>query len=310
MSSLSFRGSQFNTLKVLRLEKQLEVSLNDMIIPHLYDWSLDGVNDYVRVSDSPSLRFTTNDFTVLSWSNMERDGSQGTLSKHWYYNSQGWEMRLKSPAINTQYWNGSAWENYGVSAGITLTGRHHVVGVRSGTSLEIYVDDELKNTAYIPSYASVGTPAPFTIGVRSAGDTCWAKGIIDEVCIYNRALSDIEISNAYNHVYNASGLVLYLDATFYSSSLGKYVDLSGNNNHGTPYGGVLRVPSDNRFVSRVVNRFSDDKVHFFIPEYTYYKILDVNDNLLEKGYSGSQILDRSFSYSGSVKLTFLNCYRG
>ncbi|MEM2868541.1 MAG: hypothetical protein QXR84_08700, partial [Candidatus Bathyarchaeia archaeon] len=84
---------------------QVNVTGNMKIIPHLYDWSLDGVNDYIKVLDSPSIKFTTNDFTVLSWSNMEYDGLQGTLSKHWYYHSQGWEMRLKSPAINIQYWN-------------------------------------------------------------------------------------------------------------------------------------------------------------------------------------------------------------
>jgi hypothetical protein len=125
------------------------------------------------------------------------DGAQGTLSKHFYYNSYGWEMRLKSPSLAIQWYEDNTWKIYSASSGVTLDGWHYVVGVRRGTTLEIWIDGVLKGTGYIPAYVNSDTTAPFTIGVRSAADYGWAKGIIDEIRIYNRALSEEEIKFLY-----------------------------------------------------------------------------------------------------------------
>ncbi|NWF91108.1 MAG: putative Ig domain-containing protein, partial [Ignavibacteriaceae bacterium] len=82
---------------------------------------------------------------------------------------------------------------------------HHIVGVKDGSTsqLKLYVDGELEgstNTAYTTGFDSPS--ADFGIGYRPVtGDESFFNGVIDEVGIYNVALSINEVRQNY-----ASGL--------------------------------------------------------------------------------------------------------
>ena len=78
----------------------------------------------------------------------------------------------------------------------------------------------------------------------------------------------------------------------------KYIDLSGNGNHGTPYG-VSRVWSSAKWVWRVVGRYSDGKLHVLVPMNVNYRILDRDNNVLASG-STTAVTDVSLDYSGVV----------
>jgi len=72
---------------------------------------------------------------------------------------------------------------------------HHVVGVRKGNEYRLYVDGIYVNsiTGTIPlyDYVFIGKRAPI-------GDLCFFDGFIDEIRIYNRALSSGEIKAHYD----------------------------------------------------------------------------------------------------------------
>ncbi len=74
---------------------------------------------------------------------------------------------------------------------------HHVAGVYAGTSIKVYVDGVLKNTdPCANSGISYGGNPVMTIGRKPTGN--YFTGIIDDVRVYNVALSDADILQLYN----------------------------------------------------------------------------------------------------------------
>jgi len=78
---------------------------------------------------------------------------------------------------------------------------HHVVGVFSRSSGEIkaYIDGKLEQAVAADKTIDLSTPAEARIGRSSqqSSDADWYSGCIDEVRLYNKALSDEEIRQNY-----------------------------------------------------------------------------------------------------------------
>jgi len=78
------------------------------------------------------------------------------------------------------------------------------VGTYDGDSLNIYVNGALKNSLTVGSVIAHTGPAPLRIGnIQNTGghlDGIYSgafTGVIDNVCIYDRALIDEEVSELY-----------------------------------------------------------------------------------------------------------------
>ena len=118
----------------------------------------------------------------------------------------GWNLYVYRPNGENRFsfilkvidW-GSDWVQATFSAATDTW--YHVVGVREGTSVKLYINGVLNNTDAGNSGNMVYSANPrVEIGTKTAsntGSTAW-KGIIDEVRIYNRALSDSEIKALYD----------------------------------------------------------------------------------------------------------------
>ncbi|MCF8255711.1 MAG: T9SS type A sorting domain-containing protein [Bacteroidia bacterium] len=90
--------------------------------------------------------------------------------------TNGWDF---ANSTNSSYLNDNIW--------------HNVVSVRANDTTRIYIDGVLQNTSYtalIPNFNS----SSITIG-SSNGSSQFFKGSIDEIGIWNRALSPLELSN-------------------------------------------------------------------------------------------------------------------
>jgi len=83
---------------------------------------------------------------------------------------------------------------------------HYVVGVRKGQKIYLYVDGEKMGEGKTPGKVAGDNPAPLRIGGFGASrHKSWAfEGEIDEVRIYNRALSEEEIRERYNSIKSGS----------------------------------------------------------------------------------------------------------
>jgi predicted outer membrane repeat protein len=171
---------------------------------------LDGVNDYVDCGNPSALDFGTGDFTVSAWINM-------TVTKRSTVYAKGGDNRggiryilsIGEGNANkmTLITDDDATKIEAKGATIVNDGAwHHVVGMRSGTDLLVYVDGVRDGSATLPDgYDLSGTSqADALIGaITDARDATGATlekffgGAIDDVRIYSYALSQAEIKALY-----------------------------------------------------------------------------------------------------------------
>jgi len=160
--------------------------------------SFDGTDDYVNCGQDASLD-TTEAITVEGW--CKRTGSTtGTLAgryDHADIAKRAWSIRWVSN--NYVYFNIGGFSVY---SPLPVSDRdwHHFVGTYDRTDIKFYVDGVLKHSAEVTD--AILTPAVDVLigaGYNSAPSLGWPfPGLIDEVRIYNRAITADEVTYSYN----------------------------------------------------------------------------------------------------------------
>jgi hypothetical protein len=179
--------------------------------------SFNGVSSGVKINDSAvfqAMQF----ISVQAWINPGRIASSGTRQsivsfKEGDNPTVGAVLALPEDATNKiRFWvkvNG-VWQSVTSSKTLSANAWYHVTGTYDGTSIKIYVNGALDGatTAIGTMTNAVGSSSStITIGARASNNTHWFQGLIDEVAIYNRPLSDTEIQASYrNFVVNSPTL--------------------------------------------------------------------------------------------------------
>ena len=174
--------------------------------------SFDGSNDYVNAGRNPSLDMGANNFSVGGWIKtsgnpsaqagnpgyglLAAKGSSGAGGKR--YGLWAYRQTTGVAALNL---DDNAAEAYFEGTTNVDDGNWHMVyGVRDGNTAKIYVDGIQENTADITGLGSLDDiNKDFMISVDSHAPTNYfVRGLIDDVRIYNRALTPAEIQRLYN----------------------------------------------------------------------------------------------------------------
>lgn len=218
-------------------------------------FTFDGINDYLEITDSKSITFGTQSFTISGWLKQKsaNPGWNGAGFSKWYTGASpgnnNWSLGLLSdfsllkPAFNID----SSGTFYSVSSNETISAHnwYHVVAVRDGGTLRLYVNGVLKGTNSPAGFANRSITAisqPIYIGKIGAGSNALQDS--GRMQVYNKALSDSEILSLYNTQKTdfiiSSGLQLYIDPSLNSSyTSGVNVnDISGNGLVGVLTNGV------------------------------------------------------------------------
>ena len=164
--------------------------------------SFDNLDDYVSIPDSDSL-FATNTISIMAWVKRKTDGGgdaiygddDGALP-HPEYSLLFLDVGGKKIRFQTNHL-GSNPRTAETLAGTPVAGVWaHVAFTWDGSNIKFYVDGA--NTATSPAGATVWQGAvDYRIG-RKPDNTAPFDGLIDEVRVYRRRLSGIEIQQIYN----------------------------------------------------------------------------------------------------------------
>lgn len=172
-------------------------------------FSLDGADDYIFIPDSPTLNFGVHDFSISLWMRTAFSnsgvGTDFLLSKVASGPSQEYSLQYNSDIDDKALFSvGDGVGGQYVSGGPKLGDNrwHHVVGLRMGTEIRLYVDCRLaaRGGCFGSGCSVVNSTGPNNVvigGRQNPANDPFFDGRIDEVAIYSRALSDAEIATIF-----------------------------------------------------------------------------------------------------------------
>lgn len=162
--------------------------------------SFDG-GDRVTITNSTSLTYNSMSALAISlWVKFNSTvGAQAIFSQ---WNSAAANRAVIIELDTNLAFGVNAFDSFAVSAVANLTSWNHIVGMwRAGVAVDLYVNGVLLNsdTSSVPT-SIVNNTIPHAIGARSLSAVNFdefTNGLIDDVRIYNRALTPQEILSLY-----------------------------------------------------------------------------------------------------------------
>ena len=160
--------------------------------------SFDGVDDYVSVSDSNSLDIA-NAITIEAWVFWPVSAVKEMIVKNNNANNApgAYELFQNTNKVSFRLLKGGVMTTLTSNTSLSLNVWHHILGIWNGSSMRIFIDGVGdSNTLSLTAPIDI-TAGKLTIGAY-ADSRYPLNGLIDEVRIYNRPLSDAEIKAIYD----------------------------------------------------------------------------------------------------------------
>ena len=146
--------------------------------------------------------FGASDFSLQVWVNFNTLGEQILMEKFQGMTGPAWTLTYYPYYHDNRFHLYTTYEAvriYSDPVEMTVGDWQHVVMRRTGSSFELFFDNTLIGSQ---TYAGAlqDTSFPLLMGARNYADGrgFYLDGMLDEVAIWNRALTDIEIAQLYN----------------------------------------------------------------------------------------------------------------
>ena len=177
-------------------------------------YQFDGVDDYIKVNHHQSLNQLP--LSVSLW--LKSEGNQkesGIISKYYAAAWNGWQLMEFDGHLVPWYLRsyrpknviiGKYGESKSFETSFTQNIWNHVVCVFSKSGGEIYLNDKLADSKAWTGQPSAPTSQyPLYFGKYSGVSNGFFRGKIDDVRIYNRALTELEIVSLYEAEFSNRG---------------------------------------------------------------------------------------------------------
>jgi hypothetical protein len=172
-------------------------------------YNFNGFDQQIEVVDDSSLDFTNN-YSVSLWYNVYdlNQINQGALGKANYSGGTGYQVLINGglgDAIQFGYNNspvpiGEVTINGGVTTPLAApynSGWHHIVGTYDGALVKLYVDG-IFITEVEEVFSLTNSEQPLLFGNESNILSRYFDGDLDDIGLWNRALTQEEITDLYN----------------------------------------------------------------------------------------------------------------
>src|SRR3989338_3831027 len=157
--------------------------------------SFDGVDDYVKITDAPSLQITA-DITTAAW--VIKTGVRGIVVSKQSTTVGIWNYVFYTSLTNKVLWyDNNNPSGYSSTASIPEGVWTHIAFTRSGTTGKFYINGALDSTHSIPNAFPNNADYHLYMAVYQRDTNHKLNGSMDEVAIFNRSLSADEIRNIY-----------------------------------------------------------------------------------------------------------------
>lgn len=154
-------------------------------------------NRHLTASHNAVYNFGTGAFSMSFWAKLNDTTLNATENTVRHYSGGGWVTQFK--ATNRQIFFFATTTGPATSTTNAIpndTNWHHYVCTRSGATATIYVDAVNQTLSATVGSGTVDVTTPFYIGSNGSGEAF--DGTIDEVYLWNRALSSAEVAELYN----------------------------------------------------------------------------------------------------------------
>ncbi|GIU70407.1 MAG: hypothetical protein KatS3mg002_1643 [Candidatus Woesearchaeota archaeon] len=283
----------------------------------------DGVNDYINILDSDSLDISDS-ITILVWIYPQDTTSEydRIITKPWETDSSPWNVYAINRLANTQkygFYVGFEDSSMGGSVSTSeapLNQWTFLAGVYNGTNTKIYFNGKLEASNYFAKKIKRNSKN-IAIGGNSYNREFY-KGIIDEIRIYNRTLSEDEISAIYNatkpyFIKDETWILTNSSGNYYFSFNapllpGQYV-VKVNATYNDEYGEQTQILTVKQVPKILSNNTVPNKVYFDSnnPINVYLQANISDDNLLSVNFTliapnGSVVIDNknASAYSNNI----------
>ncbi|MBI2024747.1 MAG: LamG domain-containing protein, partial [Candidatus Harrisonbacteria bacterium] len=162
--------------------------------------TFDGVNDYITMGNNSSL-FPSSKIAIAFWTRLSLlPNGVADFTQHVAGGGSNVFIRTTSGnKINFSLIDGVGWKGVTSNTILTQNQWYHVVGNYDGGSIKIYINGVSENT--FPASGNINKGIPFNyfnISGATGGTTARITGLIDDLRLYNRALTNSEIQAMYN----------------------------------------------------------------------------------------------------------------
>jgi len=161
-------------------------------------FSFDGDGDYVDCGDDASLDITS-ELTIDAWINRPNFDTHGTIvgKTNGSSASAGYGLFSYMGGVELAFYSEGGWKRTWPRVSITANEWHHIAGTFDGNNLYLYVDGEQKASRAYSGTIAIAAGHSLHIAYWRLGLPTYFEGLIDEVEIFNRALSAPEIRAIY-----------------------------------------------------------------------------------------------------------------
>lgn len=166
-------------------------------------YRFDGVNDFINFGQADHLGLGgAAPYTMTVWAKPELQDTPSTMMAVSKFNggvAAGWYVAINAEDKGQIYRNVSPWATYGENS-FPRGSYVHLAAIYDGANLSLYVNGELDASIPFRTNTNDRTTDVLVGANFSRGNpAAFFKGTIDDVRIYNRVLTDEEITWLANH---------------------------------------------------------------------------------------------------------------